>query len=430
MAAPNETVTDPSPKTDSSLVVEHRRSRGAFAASIILTIIVGFAAGVTGYVAAPDVEDVLGIDRTTSSSTEALPAPVGERPKAATRGSSKPLSVNEIYEQVKPGVVHVSVEQTVIDNSIFGFGQEQKGQASGSGFVIDTEGHIVTNAHVVDGADEGGIKVSFSNDKEFPATLVGMDTSNDIAVLKVDAPKRALVPLEFAESSKLEVGDSVVAVGNPFNLDRTATTGIVSALQREIEAPNGFVIDDVIQTDAAINPGNSGGPLLDMAGRVIGVNSQIQSTSGGNIGIGFAIPSNTVKRVADQLVDTGSVQHAYLGVSGTTIDKSLGSYLNLPVDHGVLLADVAKGSPADKAGLRAGDQQAVIDGETYALGGDIITRFDGKKVESMRQLVGYVGDRDPGDKVDIEYYRGSKKRTTSVSLVKRPDKLVRPQLQQ
>jgi S1-C subfamily serine protease len=409
-----------------SPAVPSRSPRSPIVVAILIALLAGFAAGVVGYIAGPDVEDSLGIDHSSSSSNSSstLPAPVGERAgDRSSEGDSNPKSVNDIYEQVKPGVVHVSVTQTVVNNSIFGFGEEQKGQASGSGFLIDDEGHLVTNAHVVDGADEDSIKVSFSNEKEFSAKLVGADVSSDIAVLKVDAPKRALVPLEYADSSKLEVGDAVVAIGNPFNLDRTATTGIVSALQREIEAPNGFVIDDVIQTDAAINPGNSGGPLLDMEGRVIGVNSQIQSPSGGNVGIGFAIPSKTVKRVADQLIKSGSVARAYLGVIGTDIDSEIAASLNLPVKKGVLLADVAKRSPAGKAGLKAGNQAAVIDGETYSLGGDIIVKFDGKDVTSMRQLVGLVGDHDAGDKVDIEYYRGTKRKKTSVTLVKRPEKL-------
>ena len=320
--------------------------------------------------------------------------------------------------------MHITATRTVVERSQFFFDQPQlrEGDATGSGFVIDQEGHVVTNAHVVEGASE--VTVSFGEGEDFEATVVGEDVSSDLAVLKIKVSKEVLVPLPLGDSSKVSVGEPVIAIGNPFDLDRTVTSGIVSALQREISAPNGFVIADVIQTDAAINPGNSGGPLVDFHGRVIGVNSQIYSNSGSmegsNLGIAFAIPSNTVKRIAEQLVEDGEVKYAYMGVSGTSIDEQLQDDLRLPVDHGVMIADVAPGSAAAKAGLKAGTRAAVIEGQTHALGGDIIAGFNGERIDTMRELVEAVGKLQPGDKVEIEYYRGDDKKTAKLTLTERP----------
>ncbi len=343
-----------------------------------------------------------------------------EGSKGKSVAAAGDLTAGDIYDQVSPAVVHVTASITVAD----GFFGMQKGESSGSGFVIDKEGHIVTNAHVVDGAeDEGGVKVSFSDDSEYDAVVVGRDVSTDLAVLKVDVEKnkleKALKPVVVADSTEVKVGDSVVAIGNPFNLDRTLTSGVVSALQREIRAQNNFKIDDVIQTDAAVNPGNSGGPLLNMRGEVIGVNSQIESRSGGNDSIAFAVPSNTVKRVVDDLVESGKVEYEWLGVTGTDIDKTVADIVSLPTDEGVLVADVVDGSPADEAGLEGGDQEVTINGYTYPLGGDVIVKFDGKKVETMRELADLVGEHKPGEKVEIIYYRGKSKKSVDVKLATR-----------
>jgi S1-C subfamily serine protease len=331
---------------------------------------------------------------------------------ADTASPSEPgLSVQEIYRRAGPGVVQIS--------ALTDAAEEQ--QALGSGFVIDKAGHIVTNYHVVQGAGE--IRVSFSGrDDSVAATLVGSDPSSDIAVLAVDLPATALTPLPLGDSDGVDVGDAVVAIGNPFGLDRTVTSGIVSAIQREITSPNGFPIDHVIQTDAAINHGNSGGPLLDGSGQVIGVNSQIE-TGGyaeGNVGVGFAVPINTVKEVASQLIETGKVERAFLGVEMQTISESAASELGLPVDEGVLVATVRPGSPAAEAGLRGGDETAVVGGETWVLGGDAVVEADGTPVTDADQLREIVLAKQPGDSLSLRINRNGKVLTVNVKLGRQP----------
>ena len=316
--------------------------------------------------------------RPPSSSSRRARAPE-HRPAAAGAG----LSVNEIYKRSGPGVVQIT---TTIGSSTSADGQfQQSSQALGSGFVLDKEGHIVTNFHVVDGATS--IEVRFSNDDTLKATLVGSDPSTDVALLKVDASPDALTPLALADSNHVEVGDPVVAIGNPFGLERTVTTGIVSALQRAVKAPNGYSIDHVIQTDAAINHGNSGGPLLDTRGAVIGINSQIETggTGDGNVGIGFAVPSNTVKTVIAQLLASGKVEHAFLGVSAIEVTPDIAKSFSLPVSKGLVIQTVTAGSGAEDAGLQAGNEQAVIAGESFRMGGDVIVAADGKPVVDDRR---------------------------------------------
>jgi S1-C subfamily serine protease len=327
------------------------------------------------------------------------------------------LTVNEIYRRDGPGVVFISAEVTTQQESPFGFPQEQRGQATGSGFVIDGDGHVLTNAHVVEGATK--VEVKFSEDRTVDAKLLGQDASTDVALLKVNG-KSLPKPLELGDSSKAKVGDAVVAIGNPFGLDRTVTTGIVSALQRKLEAPNGFTIDNVIQTDAAINPGNSGGPLLDSLGRVIGINSQIATggTGGGSIGIGFAVPIDTAKKIADQLREKGRVEHAYLGITGLAISKSMAENLNLPTDQGVLVQRST--GPAAKAGVKGGDTQVSLGGADILLGGDVLVGIDGRKVSSMDDVIRVVNSRKPGDEVTVELRRGDQRRRVEVKLGNRP----------
>jgi S1-C subfamily serine protease len=254
------------------------------------------------------------------------------------------------------------------------------------------------------------------------AKVVGVDPSTDIALLKVDLPARALTPLPLGSSEDVEVGDDVVAIGNPFGLDRTITKGIVSALQREITAPNGFEIDEVIQTDAAINHGNSGGPLLDARGDVIGVNSQIETgnVAQGNVGVGFAVPIDTVREVASQLLETGKVERAYLGISMQTISEELSGSFRLPSDEGVLIARVEPGSPADEAGLRGGDNQVIVNGETYVLGGDVVTGVDGQPVTALEQLRDEILSHKPGDTIELEVNRDGTPLTITVELGRQP----------
>jgi S1-C subfamily serine protease len=340
------------------------------------------------------------------------------------------LSVHGIYAKDAPGVAFIRAEVIQRSDSPFNiFPQAQRGTSTGSGFVIDESGDILTNAHVVEGATKVTVDLG---DKTYDAKIVGRDTSSDVALLKVGADKKALHPLSFGNSSELQVGDPVVAIGNPFGLDRTVTTGIVSALQRKIEAPNGFSIEHVIQTDAAINPGNSGGPLIDGRGRVIGINSQIATAGGnGNIGIGFAIPINNARKIADQLKKEGSVQHAYLGITGISITSSMSQSLNLPTDQGVLIQRAT--GPAKKAGVKGGDTQVTLGGNNLVLGGDVLTAIAGKKVKSMDDVISIIDSKKPGDQITLDLLRGQRRRTATVTLANRPqsvDQALQQQQQQ
>jgi S1-C subfamily serine protease len=339
-------------------------------------------------------------------------------PQREVRDSGGGLTINDIYNRDGPGVVFIRSEiEQQVESPFDLFPQRQRGEATGSGFVIDKDGHILTNAHVVEGARK--IEVGFSNDKTVEAKLVGKDSSNDVALLDVGVSKNDLKPLRLADSSKAKVGDAVVAIGNPFGLDRTVTTGIVSALQRQLRAPNGFQIENVIQTDASINPGNSGGPLLDASGNVIGINSQIATAGGGgSIGIGFAVPINTAKRIASELKKGGKVRHAFLGISGLTVSSSLSDRLNLALDKGVLVQQST--GPAKKAGIEGGDTQVSVNGQDLVLGGDVIVEIDGKRVESMNDVIRIVDSKKPGDEVTVKLQRRSRSRTVHVKLVERP----------
>jgi putative serine protease PepD len=318
------------------------------------------------------------------------------RPAAIKTGG---LSVNEIYKRANPGVVDIKVRQSSSAapdqfGGPGGNGSGQESQAEGSGFVIDGDGHIVTNQHVVDGATS--ITVTFADGKTASAKVVGTDPSTDVAVIKVDADPSQLHPLAFADSNAVQVGDGVVAIGSPFGLEETVTSGIVSALDRTIDAPNNFTISGAIQTDAAINHGNSGGPLLNSAGQVIGINSQIESDSGGSDGVGFAIPSDSVRRVAQELISSGKVAHAYLGVQLT--DSGSGG--------GATVAQAVASGPGADAGLRTGD---------------VVTAIDGKAIGSSDALVAAVDSHKPGDQVTLTVKRGGDTSQIKVKLGTRPN---------
>jgi S1-C subfamily serine protease len=333
------------------------------------------------------------------------------------------LTPRDIYRRYAPGVVFVRAEVVRQSTSPFDLApQEQRGEATGSGFVIDKTGEILTNAHVVE--DASAIEVQFADKSSAKARVVGRDVSTDLALLKVDPEGLKLDPLPLGSSRNVQVGDPTIAIGNPFGLDRTLTTGVVSALQRRIQAPNGFEINDVIQTDAAINPGNSGGPLIDATGRVIGINSQIETGGGGrgNVGIGFAVPIDTAKRILPELESKGKVERAYLGIQSLTVDGSLAA-LNLPAKQGALIQVVQPGSPADKAGLKAGSISAQVQGSPLVIGGDIITRVDGKEVKRAEDVVSLVGAKRAGDKVKIEVLRGTKRKVVEVTLAPRPNQV-------
>lgn len=343
----------------------------------------------------------------------------GSRAAASLEGTA--LTPREIYKRDAPGVVFIRATVVQQSSSPFDLGPaQQRGEATGSGFVIDKAGDILTNAHVIDGAVK--VRVQFGDKRSVDAKVVGKDVSTDLALLKVDPDGVDLQPLKLGSAKSVQVGDGVLAIGNPFGLDRTLTTGVVSAKQRQISAPNGFKIDDVLQTDAAINPGNSGGPLLDAAGRVIGINSQIETggSGNGNVGIGFAVPIDTAEKVLPQLKRSGRVTRAFLGVSSQTIDGSL-SGLNLPVRSGALVQSVERGSPAADAGLKAGSVTAQLDdGSAVVLGGDIITAIDGKAVRASDDVASAITAKKPGDEVDVTVRRGNETKTLKAKLADRP----------
>ncbi len=332
----------------------------------------------------------------------------------------KPLSVAQIYERRAPGVAFVQATGGPSVQTPFGPSPDGGG-ATGSGFVIDDEGHILTNAHVVTGRTQ--VQVTLGDDENpIDAEVVGEDLSTDVALLEVAPSEVDVEPFELADSAQLTVGDPVIAIGNPFGLERTVTTGILSALQREISAPNNFTISDVIQHDAAINPGNSGGPLLDIRGRVIGINSQIQTAGGGgSVGVGFAVPINTAKNVTNQLLGTGEVRHAFLGVSGADLNAEVSDALNLDLDRGALVQTVTSGGPADKAGLQAGDTQVNVGGQEITGGGDVIVAVDGVDVAGMADVVAAVNRKVPGDEVTLDIIRDGETSQLTVELGDRPD---------
>ncbi|HET9674445.1 MAG TPA: trypsin-like peptidase domain-containing protein [Gaiellaceae bacterium] len=315
-------------------------------------------------------------------------APAAQAAPTAPVASSTSRSVNSIYESVKNGVVQVST-RTAAQNTPFG--PQGQGGATGSGFVIDMEGHVITNQHVVNGAQS--VTVTFANGDEVPATVVGADASADVAVLKLNDVPSDLHPLQLGSSKAMKIGDPVVAIGSPFGLQGTVTTGIVSALNRELTAPDGFTIDGAIQTDAAINPGNSGGPLLDGNGRVIGINSQIATQSGGNEGIGYAVPIETARKVADALIAGKTVERPFLGVRLAD------------ADNGARIVQVTSGTAAAKAGVQAGD---------------VVTKAGDTDVHSGDDLRRAVADLQPGDKLELTVRRNGTTKTLTVTLGTRP----------
>ena len=346
-------------------------------AGIGAALVIGAGAGAGGYSALDG----------SSTPTAATTTVVKASPVANTAGA---LSVNQIWRNDGGSVVDITVtSQSSGSSQGFPFPGGGTSQAEGSGWVYDSSGDIVTNDHVVDGATS--IKVKLQSGKTYTAKLVGSDASTDLAVIKVDAPASELKPIPLADASSIEVGDGVVAIGSPFGLAGTVTTGIVSALDRSMQSPNNYTINGAIQTDAAINHGNSGGPLLDLSGKLIGVNAQIESDSGGNDGVGFAIPVGTVKNVVPQLINGGSVAHAFLGVSLTSGSATV--------------AEVRDGTPAKDAGLQAGD---------------VITAVDGRSVGTSQALQSAIDAHKPGDKVQLTLKRNGSEKTVTVTLGTRP----------
>ncbi len=331
--------------------------------------------------------------------------------EAAPEGISDPSGVSdeqnsiEVYRAISPGVAFINTTSYTQDV----WGSVQEGKGNGSGSVIDTNGHILTNYHVVERAQK--LTVTFGGDKVYPATMVGGDPDTDLAVIKITPPP-GLTPVPLGDSDKLTVGQKVLAIGNPFGLDRTLTTGVISGLQRPIRARNDRPIDAAIQTDASINPGNSGGPLLDKFGRMIGINSQILSPAGGSVGVGFAVPVNTAKRVIPQLLQHGMVRRPVIGINGVGLESLAKRGIELPVQKGLLLYTVGNGGPADAAGLRGLSRGA--DGDLIL--GDVITSIDGTAIGDLDDLYRYLDKKQIGETVQVEVFRDGQSRRVPLRL--------------
>jgi putative serine protease PepD len=368
-------------------VIRMKSPIATFAAALAASAALGGVAGATANAVLSD------------DSTPVVAGVTSENPEPVAQSNG--LSPAQIYARSYRGVVEITAVGATGDPL-----SRQQQQAQGSGFVYDGSGTIVTNQHVVAGASK--VSVRFWNGETRVAEVVGTDPSTDLAVLKVSAPSSWLHPLRLGDSGALDVGESVVAIGSPFGLEGTLTSGLVSALHRQMTAPNDFTITDSIQTDAAINHGNSGGPLLDGSGRVVGVNAQIESESGGNDGIGFAIPSNTVRSIVSQLLENGTVEHAYLGIT------------LVAVPEGVAVTEVRDGTPAKAAGLRAATGSTTVDGQEVPTGGDVIVALDKTSISTAAELQGTIDAKRPGDKVSITVLRAGERLTVEVTLGTRP----------
>ena len=328
-----------------------------------------------------------------------------------TQGISNPATISdeqnsiEIYKTLSPGVAFITSTTYQPDS----WGRVREGEGSGSGSVIDTQGHILTNYHVIEGAQK--LTVSLGGDRIFPAKVVGGDPDTDLAVIQIEPPGEGLTVISLGDSDNLMVGQKVLAIGNPFGLDRTLTTGVISGLQRPIRARNDRPIEGAIQTDASINPGNSGGPLLDKFGRMIGINSQILSPAGGSVGVGFAIPVSIAKRIVPQLIQFGEVRRPKLGANIYGVEKLRQQGVRLPIENGLLVRDILQGSAADEAGLRGLSRN----GNGVILG-DIITSIEGEKMNNLDDLYRFLDKKKFGDTIQVEIYRNGKTMNIPVKL--------------
>jgi S1-C subfamily serine protease len=319
-----------------------------------------------------------------------------------------------VYSAASPAVVNITTTAVAYDFFLNPVPKE----GTGSGAIIDRSGHILTNFHVIEGARR--LEVTLADASKWPARPVGADPSNDLAVIKIDAPAEKLSVIPLGDSSKLVVGQKVLVIGNPFGFERTLTVGIVSSVGRSIRADNGRLIRGIIQTDAAINPGNSGGPLLNSSGEVIGVSTAIFSPSGGSVGVGFAVPINTAKRIIPELIKRGYVARPYLGITGHEVFPALAQALSLPVSEGIMVVEAAPGSPAQRAGIRGGDRVVQIGNMIVRVGGDIITEVDRVKVRTFEQLSEFIDGKRPGDTVTLTVNRQGKFNTVEARLRERP----------
>lgn len=319
-----------------------------------------------------------------------------------------------VYEKAADGVVNITSIAVQLDFFFNPFPT----QGSGSGSIIDLKGHILTNHHVVANAQK--LEVTLADGSKWPAKLVGSDPDNDLAVIKIDAPREKLKVIPMGDSKNLRIGQKVLAIGNPFGLERTLTTGVISSLGRTIRSDAGYLIEDVIQTDAAINPGNSGGPLLNSEGEIIGINTAIISPSGGSVGIGFAIPVNTAKRVIPELISKGYVSYPYIGATIQSLIPEIAQFLKLKVDRGAMIAEVVKGGPADKAGLKGGTQRVQIGNMIVIVGGDVVVKADQQEIKTHDDLIRYIREKKPGDTILLKVYRKGDFKEIKVTLGERP----------
>jgi putative serine protease PepD len=319
-----------------------------------------------------------------------------------------------VYEKAADGVVNVTSTAVQMDFFFNPFPT----QGAGSGSIIDTKGHVLTNHHVVANAQK--LEVTLADGSKWPAKLVGSDPDNDLAVIKIEVPREKLKVIPMGDSKNLRIGQKVLAIGNPFGFERTLTTGVISSLGRTIRSEVGTLIEDVVQTDAAINPGNSGGPLLNSAGEIIGINSAIISPSGGNVGIGFAIPVNTAKRVVPELIAKGYVTYPWIGATIQSLIPEVAKYLKLKIERGAMIADVVKGGPADKAGLKGGDQRVQVGNIIMMAGGDIVVKADEHEVKTNDELIRYILEKKPGDTILLKVHRKGNIVDAKIVLGERP----------
>lgn len=379
-------------------------------------------AGQTG--AGPDLGHAQGAALTTPAPRKAvvstapfsLPAGIKEDTAPASFDSDERNNI-DIYQKTSPAVVNITTRALERDF----FFRAVPVEGTGSGFIIDREGHIVTNNHVIAGADE--IQVTLSDRSSYDAKVVGVDPLTDLAIIQITPPGRRLPTLTLGDSDPLQVGQKVLAIGNPFGLQGTLTTGVISAIHRTIETGDNSLLDDAIQTDAAINRGNSGGPLLDSQGRVIGINTMILSPgrTGGSVGVGFAVPVNTLKFFLSDLIEFGRVRRGWLGISGRSLElmPALIAHFGLPIQQGVVIGEVVRRSPADKVGLRGGDQIVRVGRYLWPIGGDIVVAVNGQSVTSPQDINRILYKKRPGERVTVEYYRNNKKRSVKITLEER-----------
>jgi putative serine protease PepD len=351
-------------------------------------------------------------------------------PTTSTADAAGGLTPQQVYEQEGAGVVEVHARFAAADSGSPSAPSSPAGQGLGTGFLVSSDGYILTNDHVItnNGQMADAVVVVFkssagskADDTRVAATVVGGDEANDVALLKIDPAEAPVVhPLSLGDSTKVQVGEPVVAIGSPMGLSFSVSSGIVSATDRTLQSPTGAVIPGGIQTDAAINTGNSGGPLIDSSGMVIGINTMIASVSGGSQGLGFAVPINTAVTIMEQLKTGGAVGPAYLGVSGQTLSADLATALGVSVSQGVLVAEVVSGSPAAKAGIIGGSRQTEIQGQTYMTGGDVIQAIDGEAVTSAEDLVAVIGQHKPGDTITLTVVRNGQTKQVPATLTERP----------